>query len=113
MTLNNSRDYISLEWPEYVLALQSSSKINTITNDPPKRCFPEDTMQIKVQVHLATLDGTGDHFRIVISREQEVESSRISNNQRLSSSSFVYSGHMPSPPSEQSCDPRPPYQKLQ
>lgn len=26
MTLNSSRDYISLEWPEYVLALQSSSK---------------------------------------------------------------------------------------
>lgn len=70
MALYSSRDHISLEWSEYVLALVRS-KIDTITNDPPKRCFPEDTMQIKVQVHLATLDGTRYHFCILISRKQE------------------------------------------
>ena len=71
MALDSSRDHISLEWSGYVLALQSSSKIDTVANGPPKRGFPEDTMQIKIQVYLATLDCTSDHFHIVIFRGQE------------------------------------------
>ena len=70
MALYSSRDHISLEWSEYVLALVRS-KIDTITNDPPKRCFPEDTMQIKLQVYLATFDCTCYHFHIVVFREQK------------------------------------------
>lgn len=49
------------------VSVLSSTLLVTTTGyvDKPERSLSKDTVQIEVQVYLATLDSTGDHFCII------------------------------------------------